>query len=164
MSVRTKLSVQEGPAIGSLPRSAPAFDERFPACLGAVMAADPAAAPWGRRDGLPRGPIGIGLLSALRGGPVGPEAVRELTIDAVAALYRRLYWVPSRARLLPAGPDRALLALAIAVGPHRATLIAQRILGLAEDGLLDPATLPSFTADGAAALTAALDEAAAAAT
>ena len=131
-------------------------DDRFPACLDGVLAADPSAAPWSGRDGAP---VGIGLLSALRGGPVGPGVLRELTVDAFASLYRRLYWTASRADLLPEGADRAMLALAIAVGPHRATLIVQRLLGLEEDGVLDPATLPVLAPETARALEAALDAA-----
>lgn len=140
------------------PRPAPARprSDRFLACLDAVIASDPAAAPWSRREG---GPVGVGLLSALHGGPVGAEAVRALTLDAHLALFRRLYWQPSRAHLLPAGPDRAMLALAISVGPHRAVLIAQRALGIEEDGVLDPAALPEFTPAAARALEAALDAA-----
>lgn len=140
------------------PRPAPARPpgDRFLACLDAVIAADPASAPWSRREG---GPVGIGLLSALHGGPVGPEAVRALSLDAHMALFRRLYWQPSRAHLLPAGADRAMLALAITVGPHRAVLAAQRALGMEEDGMLDPALLPDFTPAAARALEAALDAA-----
>lgn len=153
MTLRTTTTLAE-PARGTARPGGP--DDRFPACLDSVLSADPAAAPWSGREGAP---VGIGLLSALRGGPVGAEALRTLTIDAFAALYHRLYWTSSRAHLLPEGPDRAMLALAVAVGPHRATLIVQRVLGLEEDGVLDPATLPSFTPGTAQALEAALDAA-----
>lgn len=137
------------------PRPGSATD-RFADCLEAVIAADPAAAPWNRGAG---GAVGVGLLSALQGGPVGAEALRGLTPAAHLALYRRLYWVPCRAALLPPGPDRAMLALAVAGGPHQAVLIAQRAMGIAEDGVLDPATLPAFTPAESRALEAALDAA-----
>lgn len=140
------------------PQATPAqtADDRFADCLDAVVASDPAVAASLRQEG---GPVGAGLLSALQGGPVGDAAVLDLSPDARMALFRRLYWQPSRAGLLPSGADRAMLALAIRVGPHRAILAAQHALGIEEDGVLDAARLPAFTPASAGALEAALDKA-----
>lgn len=147
---------QDAPLTPAQTVRTPEGRDRFAICLDAILAADPAGIAAPHRPG---GPLGEGLLSALQGGPVGKAAVRALSPDAWALILRRLYWLPARAGLLPPGPDRAMLALAMRIGAHRAVLTVQQVLGIEEDGVLDPARMPAFTPASAVALEAALDAA-----
>ncbi len=67
--------------------------------------------------------------------------IRALTREQAAALYRRDYWDRVRGDELP--PPLALLVydFAVLAGVSRAAKTLQRVLGVAQDGVIGPATL-----------------------
>jgi lysozyme family protein len=67
--------------------------------------------------------------------------VRALARPEAASIYRRFYWQPVRADDLPAGLDHAVFDLAVNSGTTRAAKLLQRVLGVAQDGAIGPATL-----------------------
>jgi len=67
--------------------------------------------------------------------------MRGLTVDMVRPFYRQRYWDAVRADELPAGLDYAVFDFAVNAGPVRAIRYLQRAVGVAEDGVIGPATL-----------------------
>jgi lysozyme family protein len=96
-----------------------------------------------RRD--PGGATNFGItretLSRARGTQASVEDVRCLTRAEAASIYRRFYWQAVRADDLPSGLDLAVFDLAVNSGPTRAVRMLQRVLRVAEDGLIGPQTL-----------------------
>jgi lysozyme family protein len=74
--------------------------------------------------------------------------VRALTRAEAASIYRRFYWDAVRADALPPGLDHAVFDLAVNSGPPRASTLLQRVLGVAEDGLIGPITLEAARGRG----------------
>jgi lysozyme family protein len=93
----------------------------------------------------PGGATNLGITAATlaqaRGHPVSAADVAALTRAEAAAIYRRLFWNPARSDDLPAGLDHAVFDLAVNSGPGRAARLLQRVLAVAEDGVIGPATL-----------------------
>jgi lysozyme family protein len=85
--------------------------------------------------------ITAATLARARGRPVTAAEVRALTRAEAAGIYRRFYWDAIRGDDLAAGLDHAVFDLAVNSGPARAARLLQRVLGLAEDGIVGPATL-----------------------
>src|SRR5690606_2865251 len=69
------------------------------------------------------------------------SAVKQLTRDEAADIYRALYWNAVRGDELPAGLDLALFDYAVNSGPARAIKAVQTIVGTKVDGVLGPLTL-----------------------
>jgi lysozyme family protein len=69
------------------------------------------------------------------------EDIRNLTLERAKALYLQDYWLKVGADKLP--PPLALLAFDSAVnnGPGRASRFLQQAAGVAQDGIIGPATL-----------------------
>ena len=94
----------------------------------------------------PGGATNMGItratLARARNRPVTAADVRALTRagggDDLPAL---LLEPPCAADDLPAGLDHAVFDLAVNSGPARAAKLLQRVLGVAEDGVIGPATL-----------------------
>lgn len=57
----------------------------------------------------------------------------------IEAIYREEYWNPN-CDLMPIGIDYMYFNTAVLAGPHRATIILQRALGVTDDGRIGPIT------------------------
>jgi len=85
--------------------------------------------------------ITIATLSDWRGRPVTKQDVRNLTVAEAGEIYRARYWQPIRGDALPPGVDLAVFDFAVNSGPSRSVSTLQRIVGVAQDGIVGPATL-----------------------
>ena len=72
---------------------------------------------------------------------VDESEMRSLTPEAVAPLYRGMYWDAVRADSLPAGVDLVTFDCAVNAGPRQAAKFLQRAAGVKDDGAIGPATL-----------------------
>lgn len=126
-------------------------EERFAQCLNAVLHheggySDHPSDPGGATN------MGITRKTLARWRKVSPwtdlpkSAVRALTREEAAQIYRANYWNPCRAGDLPAGVDLALFDFAVNSGPDRAVRVLQAALGVAADGELGPKTLAAVEA------------------
>jgi lysozyme family protein len=80
------------------------------------------------------------------GHPVDEAAMRALTPEDVAPLYKDKYWDKVKGDDLPAGVDYAVFDCAINSGPGRAAKFLQEVVGVAADGAIGPATLRAVDA------------------
>jgi len=85
--------------------------------------------------------ITIGTLSAWRGRPVSKAEVKALTKDEALQIYRAWYWQPVRGDDLPAGVDLVAFDPAVNSGPSRGAKWLQAAVGVAQDGMVGPATV-----------------------
>ncbi|NGP18935.1 glycoside hydrolase family 108 protein [Devosia aurantiaca] len=69
------------------------------------------------------------------------SAVKALSRDEAAAIYKDRYWDDVRGDDLPAGLDYALFDYAVNSGSARAAITLQTIVGVAPDGEVGPITL-----------------------
>lgn len=67
------------------------------------------------------------------------QDVRHLTREEGADIYYNSYWLPECPKLAP-GLDLCFFDEAVNAGPHAATKILQRALGVASDGVWGPQT------------------------
>jgi lysozyme family protein len=74
------------------------------------------------------------------GHPVDEQAMRSLTKEMVAPLYKKNYWDVVCGDVLPAGCDYLLFDFAVNAGASRAIKTAQKSLGINADGALGPIT------------------------
>ena len=75
------------------------------------------------------------------GHPVDEAAMRALTPQDVAPLYKKNYWDKIKGDSLPAGVDYACFDLAVNSGVGRAAKLLQQAVGANPDGAIGPATL-----------------------
>ena len=75
--------------------------------------------------------------------------VRDITDEEVAAIYQEQYWNAVRGDQLPSGVDYAVFDFAVNSGPGRAARFLQRIVGVAEDGIIGQQTLAAVQGVGA---------------
>lgn len=75
--------------------------------------------------------------------------VRDITDAEVAAIYLDQYWNTVRADSLPSGVDYAVFDFAVNSGPGRAARFLQRVVGVAEDGVIGQQTLAAVQSIGA---------------
>ena len=75
------------------------------------------------------------------GHPVDEAAMRALTPQDVAPLYKKNYWDKIKGDDLPAGVDYACFDLAVNSGVGRAAKILQQAVGANPDGAIGPASL-----------------------
>jgi lysozyme family protein len=126
---------------------------RFDRCLGAVLRLE---GGYVDDPGDPGGPTNLGVtqavLSEALGRPASVEAVRALTPDAVAPLYRLRYWRAAGCDGMEAGPDLVAFDTAVNMGPGTAVRLLQQALGLQSDGVAGPRTLAMAAAANPAAL------------
>ena len=78
--------------------------------------------------------------------PADEAAMRALTPELVAPLYRERYWNAVRADELPAGVDLAVFDVAVNSGTGRAGKLLQQAVGAAVDGSIGPRTVALATA------------------
>lgn len=122
-------------------------EERFDRCLKAVLKHE------GGYVDHPRDPGGatnlgvtLGTAKAFRldidgDGDVDKNDVRLLTPATAAPVYRAGYWLKCKCDQLPAGVDYMVFDLAVNSGTNRAIRYLQRAVGVADDGVIGPATL-----------------------
>ena len=75
------------------------------------------------------------------GHPVDEKAMRALTPNDVAPLYKRKYWDKIKGDELPNGVDYVVFDCAINSGPGRAAKLLQMCVGVEADGGIGPKTL-----------------------
>lgn len=80
------------------------------------------------------------------GHPVDEKAMRSLTPDDVAPLYKRKYWDKIQGDELPSGVDYIVFDAAINSGPGRAAKWLQACIGVEPDGGIGPKTLAAVAA------------------
>ncbi len=80
------------------------------------------------------------------GHAVDEQTMRGLTPDAVAPLYRQRYWDAVRGDDLPSGVDLVVFDCAVNSGVGRASKFLQRVVGVADDGKIGPATIRAVLA------------------
>jgi lysozyme family protein len=85
--------------------------------------------------------ITFAVLQAWRGKAITKQDVKNLTREEVVKIYRARYWDVVKADELPAGLDYAVFDFGVNSGPKRAIIGLQRLLGVADDGILGPITL-----------------------
>ncbi|MGH6771114.1 MAG: glycoside hydrolase family 108 protein, partial [Xanthobacteraceae bacterium] len=85
--------------------------------------------------------------------------VRAMTVDQAKAIYRDKYWNAMRCDALPAGVDYCIFDYGVNSGTGRAPKVLQRVLGIAVDGKVGPATIEvAKRRDPAALVNAICDE------
>lgn len=96
----------------------------------------------------PRDPGGMTNLGVTKrvweewvGHEVDEKAMRGLTPEMVAPLYKQKYWDRIRGDDLPAGVDYAVFDAAVNSGPGRAAKWLQTAVGAVPDGAIGPATM-----------------------
>lgn len=67
--------------------------------------------------------------------------LRKITDAQLAQVYRKHYWDAIKADQLPDGLDYAVFDYAVNSGPARSAKHLQAVLGVAQDGVIGPATL-----------------------
>lgn len=85
-----------------------------------------------------------------KGRPIRDGEMRALTRDMVKPFYKSRYWDKVRGDDLPAGLDYAVFDFAVNAGPGRAAKFLQRAVGVAEDGMIGPATMAAVQRANAA--------------
>jgi len=120
---------------------------RFEQCLAEVLKheggySDHKLDPGGATN------LGITLdtLSAHRGRKVTRADVKALTVAEAGAIYLRNYWHAACCDQLPPGVDYMIFDLAVNSGVGRARKYLQRAAGVADDGIIGPATLAAVKA------------------
>jgi lysozyme family protein len=74
------------------------------------------------------------------------EAVKHISLDKAAEIYRAGYWTQSGGDILPKGLDYVLFNCGVMSGPTRAVKILQRLVGVVEDGSVGVQTLAAVEA------------------
>ena len=72
---------------------------------------------------------------------VTEKEMRDLKVDDVRDLYKKMYWDACRCDELPLGVDYAAFDFAVNAGPKRAIITLQRAAGVKDDGIFDPGTM-----------------------
>lgn len=76
-----------------------------------------------------------------KGRAIHDGEMRALTKDMVQPFYKWRYWDKCRCDELPGGLDYAVFDFAVNAGPARAVKYLQRAVGVADDGMIGPATM-----------------------
>ena len=69
------------------------------------------------------------------------QSVRYINDTEVGAIYRQEYWDKIRGDDLPSGIDFAVFDYAVNSGVSRAAKTLQSVVGVAQDGMIGPATI-----------------------
>jgi lysozyme family protein len=78
------------------------------------------------------------------GRAVDEKAMRALTPETVAPMYRKKYWDAVRADELPDGLDYLMFDFAVNAGPRRAIRTMQKAIGATPDGVIGPKTMQAL--------------------
>jgi lysozyme family protein len=93
----------------------------------------------------PGGPTNFGITISDYRRYVMPAAsaadVRAMTLDQAKDIYRTKYWNALSCDALPAGVDYAVFDYGVNSGVSRSAKVLQRMLDVAEDGVIGPMTL-----------------------
>ena len=96
------------------------------------------------------GKVGVGKLNGTKFGIAANTYptldIKALTWDQAAAIYRRDFWLASKAASLPPAAGFQLLDAAVNSGISRATAWLQRAARVADDGVIGPNTLRAIAA------------------
>jgi lysozyme family protein len=85
--------------------------------------------------------------------------VRAMNLNEAQSIYRAKYWNAMRCDALPAGVDYCVFDYGVNSGTGRAPKVLQRVLGVAVDGMIGPATIAAACAcDAAQIINAVCDE------
>ena len=82
--------------------------------------------------------------------------VRAMSIDEAKAIYRAKYWDKMRCDDLPAGVDYCVFDYGVNSGSGRAPKVLQRVLGVADDGIVGKITIKATYARDAREVIAAI--------
>ena len=74
------------------------------------------------------------------------EMKEQITVEAVAPLYKQKYWDKVKGDQLPTGLDHAVFDYAVNSGVGRAAKHLQRVVGVAEDGMIGAKTIAAVEA------------------
>jgi len=74
------------------------------------------------------------------------DDLKNISDAQVAEVYKRHYWNSVRADMMPSGVDYAVFDYVVNSGPGRAIKHLQRVLGVAEDGIIGQMTLAAVRA------------------
>ena len=91
--------------------------------------------------------FGITVAVARENGYLGD--MRTIPMSVVESIYKRKYWDKVRADEMPESVRFALFDYAVNSGPGAAIRALQRVLGVADDGVLGPMTLAAAQAQSA---------------
>lgn len=80
------------------------------------------------------------------GHPCDVDAIKALTPNDVAPLYKQKYWDVAKCDDLPAGIDYCVFDTAINSGPGRAIKFLQTAIGVPADGAIGPITMKAIHA------------------
>jgi hypothetical protein len=101
----------------------------------------------------PGGPTNLGVtqqtLSNYLGRPASIEEVKALTPGKVGPIYKKRYWDAVRGNDLPAGLDLVVFDFAVNSGPARATKALQKLVGVAQDGVMGMDTVAAVEREDA---------------
>jgi len=78
------------------------------------------------------------------GHSVDEQAMRKLTKEVVAPLYRKQYWDAVHGDQLPCGADYLAFDFAVNAGSFRSIKTIQRALNITADGVIGPVTLKAI--------------------
>jgi len=78
------------------------------------------------------------------GKAVDEKAMRALTPEVVAPMYRKKYWDAVRGDEMPDGLDYLMFDFAVNAGPGRAIRIMQKAVGANPDGAIGPKTMQAL--------------------
>ena len=121
--------------------------ENFATALAAVLKHE---GGWSDHPADPGGATMRGVtkrtLEAHLGREVTKEELRNISDAMLSEIYRRRYWNAVRGDELPAGADYVMFDCAVNSGPPRAIIFAQKVAGVAQDGVLGPKTMAAIRA------------------
>lgn len=119
----------------------------FDAALAAVLKHE---GGWADHPADPGGATMKGVtkrtLEAHLGRAVTKEELRNISDETLENIYRRRYWNAVRGDDLPSGVDYAMFDYAVNSGPQRAIRSAQKVVDVAQDGVLGPKTMAAILA------------------
>jgi lysozyme family protein len=92
-----------------------------------------------------------------RGQGLSPRSVRQIENAELRAIYKRDYWDKVKGDDLPAGVAYATFDFAVNSGVSRASKYLQAAAGVAQDGVIGPATVAAAKADPAGVITRLMD-------
>jgi lysozyme family protein len=96
--------------------------------------------------------LNAGLSATPPWGSADRAFMRAMTVGQAQAIYRAKYRGALSCDALPAGVDYAVFDYGVNSGIGRAAKVLQRLLGVADDGVIGPATLAAAKTHMAAAL------------